>query len=458
MLDDALKRYLDGHFDRHLDELKDFVRFRSISAQSEHIGDCRACADWLAEMLNDLHVPCRVETSLGRPAVIGSTAHKPDRPTLLIYGHYDVQPPEPLELWETEPFDPVERDGFLYGRGSSDDKGQLLPWIKAAEALRAVHGDLPVNLKVLIEGEEEAGSPSLEHYVAAHTDELACDTVAISDTHWFDETTPSVTYGLRGLAYIEVCLTGPNRDLHSGGFGGAVTNPLNALAGMIGRLHDEKGRVTLEGFYDDVVPLSQAERDAWQALGENEQALCADLGVEALAGGEVEYTPLERRWARPTLDCNGIWGGYTGEGTKTVLPSWARAKLSCRLVGDQDPEKILDAIRRYFTAGAPAGTTAAVEVLSCDEPWLMPVDSPALAVAKAAMEEAFQTECTLIRGGGTVPITAMFHKHLGVHSLMMGLGADGDRIHSPNERMSIARYRHGIAAAASLMLRLGKKG
>ena len=455
MLDPAVRSHIDAHHAEYLAELKEFLRFESVSAQSSHHDDCLACAQWLADRLRAMGLTAEVDQTASKPAVLAHGEQRPDRATLLVYGHYDVQPPDPLDGWDTLPFDPTELDDDLVARGASDDKGPLLCWIKAAQAHQDVTGEMPVNLKVFVEGEEEIGSPTLGRFIQANADKLRCDHVVVSDTAFHADGVPSITYGLRGLTYVEVTLTGPNRDLHSGIYGGAVTNPLNALAGLVAGLHDDAGRVTLKGFYDDVVPLAPGERAAWDALGGDDKDMMKDLGVDGLAG-EAGYTTLQRTWARPALDCNGIWGGYMDEGAKTVIPSWAKTKLSVRLVCNQRPESVCDALREYLQANRPAGTTVNMEVLSAEEPWLMSPDAPQLATARSAMEEAFEHECTLIRCGASVPATVRFQKHLGVDPLMMGFSLPDDRVHSPNEKFRIDHFWRGIIAAAALMGNLGR--
>ncbi|NQU76162.1 MAG: dipeptidase [Planctomycetes bacterium] len=458
MLDPAVLSYIDSYRPRHLAQLKEFLRFPSISAQPDHHDDCLACANWLMERLQALGLRAECDLTLTKPLVLAESPQQAGRATLLIYGHYDVQPPEPLDLWSSPPFEPTERDGDLIARGASDDKGPLLSWLNAAEAMRAVAGDFPVNLKFLIEGSEEIGSPKVGVFVANNVDRLRCDCIAISDSSFFADGVPSITYGLRGLLYVELTLTGPNRDVHSGQYGGAIVNPLNALAGLIAGLHDEDGRVTLPGFYDDVLPPSDRENQAWRALGreDQERRILADLGVADLAG-ESGYSTLERLWARPALDCNGLWGGYMGEGPKTVIPSFAKAKLSARLVCNQDAGKTLAGLRAYFQTNCPRGARVELTAHSTVNPWLMPIDSPALALAVSAMEEAFGRSCVLVRGGASVPVTRMFHDHLGVDPLMMGYALPDDRVHSPNEKFRIDHFHRGIVAGAALMSNLAQQ-
>ena len=457
MIDDAIRSYLDAHRGEHLDSVVELLRFQSISAQPDHQGDCLACAQWLAEHLRGIGMTAEVITSTTKPTVLAQSEQRPDRPTLLVYGHYDVQPVDPLELWQSDPFDPVQRDGDLFARGASDDKGQVMTWIKAAEAYVRSAGELPVNLKFLIEGEEEIGSPSLEPFIQANAERLRCDSIVISDTAFFAQGVPSVITALRGLVYFEVKLTGASHDLHSGVYGGMVANPLNALSRLIAGLHDEEGRVTLKGFYDDVLEISQADRKAWDALNLDEGKLMSELGVDALAG-ETGFTPLQRNWARPVLDCHGLWGGYMGDGPKTVIPSWAKAKCSCRLVCNQDPQAIETAAREYFQDNCPPGTKVEITSGHAAEAWQISADAPELKLASAAMQEAFDAPCTAIRCGASVPITILFRKYLGVDPLMMGYGLPNDRVHSPNEKFTLDQYYRGILAGAGLMRGLAEKG
>ena len=455
MLNEKVRAYLDSHRPEHLAMLKELLAMPSISAQPDHLADCVACAQWLADRFTETGLAARLDHCPGQPLVVAHSPRRPDRPTLLVYGHYDVQPPEPLDQWTSPPFEPTERGGDLVARGASDDKGPMLTWLIAARAWRQATGDWPVNLVFLIEGQEETGSPALETFIAGASDELACHRIAISDTTFHADGVPSITYGLRGLVYAQVTITGPAHDLHSGRYGGIVRNPLHVLAGLIAGLHDTSGRVTLAGFYDDVVAPSPAERAAWDRLGLDEAQLQREIGVDALAG-EAGFSTLERLWARPCLDCNGLWGGYTGPGPKTVIPSWAKAKLSVRLVGHQRPQDVLAGLEAYFQSGCPAGTRADLEPLAADEPWLMSPDDPGLDLARAAMAEAFARPCALIRGGASVPVTSLFHRHLGVHPLMMGYGLPDDRIHSPNEKFRLDHFYRGAVASAALMQNLAE--
>ena len=459
MLPKAIAEYLAAHRDEHLEQLFEVIRFASISSQGEHDADCAACAEHLVGCLRKLGFDAGARPWRKHPVVLGRRdAGRADAPTVLIYGHYDVQPPEPLELWKTPPFEPTVRDGAVYARGASDDKGQLFAHVKAAEALLATTGQLPLNVIYLFEGEEEIGSPGLEEVVAEHAGELKADFAVISDSGFFAAGLPSITYGLRGLTYAEVTVKGPSSDLHSGTHGGAVVNPLNALAELIGAMRDPAtGRATLPGFYDDVAALTEAERRAWEALPFDESAYAADVGADP-AGGERAYSVLERRWARPTLDCHGLVGGYQGEGAKTVIPSSATAKLSMRLVAHQRPEKVAAALKEFVAGRAPAGTRATVEVLTEARPVLMATDSPAVKAVRSALTDAFGAEVAMIRNGASVPIAELIQRVLKIEPIVAGLGLPDDNLHAPNEKFSLEQFDRGRAAAAGMLNRLGALG
>ncbi|MBU4398736.1 MAG: dipeptidase, partial [Planctomycetes bacterium] len=391
----------------------------------------------------------------GHPMVYAETPTVAGAPTALVYGHYDVQPSDPLEKWTTPPFEPTRRDGNIVARGATDDKGQLLTHLKSLEAWMNVEGRLPINLKFIIEGEEEVGSHGLEKFLAEHSDRLACDCVVISDGSQFAPGVPAVTYGLRGIAYYELHVIGPNRDLHSGSFGGSVTNPANALAMILGGLIDKDSRVTIPGFYDDVVPLSDRERKEMAALPFDEKEFYEQIGVDG-AIGEAGYTALERRWARPTFDVCGIWGGYQGEGAKTVLPSMAAAKFSFRLVPNQDPAKVSAGLKTCLAELCPPGVKT--ELIDCHGApgVLVPLDSPYVEAAARAIEHAFGRRPVFTREGGSIPIVTTFHQRLGADALLIGWGQDDDNTHSPNEKFSLADFHRGIKASAKLWEELSK--
>jgi len=456
MLPEPVREYLESHREEHLARLMELIRFPSVANTNPEA--CVACAEWLADRLRNLGLSARLVESQGPPNVIASVRVADDAPTLLVYGHYDVQPPDPLEEWRTGPFEPVVRDGCLLGRGASDDKGPVFAHLAAIEAWQRAGGGLPVNLKVILEGEEEIGSPHTEAFLAAHAEELAADAAVISDSEFFADGIPSITYALRGLAYVEVTLRGPRADIHSGLHGGAVTNPINALARLIAAMHDDGGRVALEGFYDDVLPLSEEERREWEALPADEAAYADSLGVEALGAGEGGYSALERRWARPTLDCNGVVGGYAGEGAKTIIPASASAKVSMRLVPAQEPEKIAAAFRRFVADRTPAGVTAEVTVSAGARPVMLARESPAMDAGRAAMAEAFGRPPAMIRCGASVPITELIQRLLGLDAVMLGMGLPDDNLHSPNERFRLKQFAGGAVMAAAFLHNLGRPG
>jgi acetylornithine deacetylase/succinyl-diaminopimelate desuccinylase-like protein len=436
--------YVDLHFARFVEELKELLRIPSISTDSDYASEVRRAATWLADHFRALGFE-RVEIfeTKGHPIVYAEYHTGSDRPTVLVYGHYDVQPPDPLELWTSPPFEPQVREGALYARGASDDKGQLFMHVKAAEAYLRTAGTLPVNLKFLLEGEEESGSVHLAPFIEAHRELLAADVVVISDTAMFAPGVPSITYGLRGLAYVEVELTGPVRDLHSGVYGGAVENPINVLARLIAGLHDEDHRITIPGFYDAVRPLSEEERRTFQELPFDEQAWMKAIGVSAVRT-EKGYTVLEAITARPTLDVNGVWGGYQGRGAKTVLPAKAGAKISMRLVPDQDPEDIIEKTRRYFEQHTPPTCRLRFTPLHGGHPVLVDTRHPAMQAAAEAMARVFGRRPYFTREGGSIPVVADFKRLLGLDSVLMGFGLNSDAIHAPDEHFGLDRFRQGI--------------
>lgn len=452
---DPLDEYLARHAARFEDELKQLLRIPSVSADSRHAADVRRAADFVAADLDRSGLEVETVATAGHPLVVGSWLGAPGKPTLLIYGHYDVQPPDPLDLWISPPFEPSIRDGNLYARGATDDKGQMFTYLKALEARLAVEGRLPINVKVLIEGEEEVGSGSIEAYLPGHADSLACDWVAISDTCQLGPDQPALTYGLRGLSYFELKLTGPRRDLHSGTFGGSVENPINALATILAALRGTDGRITLPGFYDDVDPPAATERAEWSRLPFDEAAYRAELGVPALAG-EEGFSTLERRWTRPTCDINGITGGYQGEGAKTVLPAWASAKVSFRLVPRQDPRAVDAAFRAFVQDYCPAGVRAEVVTYQGSRAIVVPLGGDGIRAAARALERGFGKSPHFIREGGSIPIVSAFKRVLGVDSLLLGYGLPDDNTHSPNEKIRLADFHRGIRTSAYLLDELAK--
>lgn len=442
-------KYIDENKARFEQELFDLLRIPSISAVKSHKGDVHKAAEFIRTQFEQIGLrDVQLFETPGNPVVYGSYLEAgPDKPTVLVYGHYDVQPPDPLDLWETEPFEPTVRGEDVYARGASDDKGQAYTHVKAIEAWLKAEGRLPVNVKVIIEGEEEIGSPNLVPFLEEHKELLSCDMVLISDTSMFDKDVPSITYGLRGLAYMQVYVQGPNRDLHSGTYGGAVQNPLNALCEIVAKLKDEHGVVQIPGFYDDVIPLSDDERAESARLPFNEQAFKDSLEIDEVFG-EEGYTTLERKSARPTLDVNGIWGGYQGEGAKTVLPAKAGAKISMRLVPDQSPSKIAKLFADYVMKIAPKGVKVTVEEHHGGSAAMTDLGFYGLEAASKAFEDIYGKKPLFTREGGSIPIVADFKKVLGVNSILMGFGLNSDAIHSPNEKFSLVDYQRGIKTSA----------
>ncbi len=437
------KDYLEANKQRFLDELLDLLRIPSVSADSKYKADVARCADAVKEAM--LAAGCdtaEICPTAGHPIVYGEKIIDPALPTVLVYGHYDVQPADPLELWTSGPFEPVIKDGKIYARGACDDKGQFYMHVKALEVM--VKTDtLPCNVKMMIEGEEEVGSDNLGIFVAENKEKLKADVVLISDTSMISMDDPSIESGLRGLAYMEVEVTGPNRDLHSGVYGGAVANPINQLCKMIASLHDENNHITIPGFYDKVLALNAAEREDLNKAPFDLDEYKKDLGVDEV-WGEKSYTSLERTGIRPTLDVNGIWGGYTGEGAKTVLPSKAFAKISMRLVPNQVSKEISDMFENHFKSIAPEGITVKVKPHHGGEPVVTPTDSPAYKAAAKAIKATFGKDPIPTRGGGSIPIVALFEQELGLKTVLLGFGLDNDNIHSPNEKYDVANYYKGI--------------
>jgi len=438
-----IKAYIEANRQRFLDELFELLRFPSVSADPAYAGDVQKAAEYVAQKLRDAGAEqVEICPTAGHPIVYGEKIIGSDKPTVLVYGHYDVQPPDPLELWETPPFEPTVRDGKIFARGACDDKGQFYMHVKALELMQAT-GTLACNIKFMIEGEEEVGSDNLPAFIKANKERLAADVVLISDTAMISLDTPSLETGLRGLSYLEVEVTGPNRDLHSGVYGGAVANPITTLAKMIASLHDENNRITIPGFYDNVAGLSDAERRALNQAPFDEAEYKADLGLNAL-WGENGYTTIERTGIRPTLELNGIWGGYTGKGAKTVLPSKAYAKISMRLVPNQDSDEITALFKKHFESIAPDYVTVKVTPHHGGQPAVTPTDSPAYRAAERAIEDAFGKKPVPTRGGGSIPIVSLFEQELGLKTVLMGFGLDSDNLHSPNEKYDIANYFKGI--------------
>lgn len=451
----AIDQYLDTHATRFEEELCEFLRIPSVSADANRKDDMHRAADWVADQLRHIRFAAEVIPTAGHPLVYAESPAVPGAPTALVYGHYDVQPPDPLEKWISPPFEPTRRDGNIYARGATDDKGQLLTHIKSAEAWVTVEGRLPLNLKFLIEGEEEIGGHALGRYLAERADRLACNCVVVSDGGQFAPGVPAITYGLRGIAYFELIVRGPDRDLHSGSFGGSVTNPANVLAQILAGLIDQHGRVTIPGFYDDVVSLTARERKEMAALPFDEERYFEQIGVVG-ATGEEGYTTLERRWARPTFDISGLWSGYQGEGAKTVLPASAGAKFSFRLVPDQDPAKIIAGLKWKLTELCPPGVDLELIDHHGGPGVLVPLESPYMDAAARAIEHAFGRRPVFTREGGSIPIVTAFHQQLKVDTLLLGWGQDDDNTHSPNEKFCLADFHRGIKASARLWEELAK--
>ncbi len=437
------KDYQEKNKDRFLNELLELLRIPSVSAKGEHKADMLTCAEAVKQRLIEAGADkAIIYPTEGHPIVYAEKIIDPSKPTVLVYGHYDVQPAEPLELWKSGPFDPVIIDGKIFARGSCDDKGQVYMHVKALETMVQTN-TLTTNIKFCIEGEEEVGSPNLGKFVAAQKELLKADCILISDTAMLSLENPSIDTGVRGLSYIEVEITGPDRDLHSGVYGGAVANPITILAKMIASCHDENNHITIPGFYDDVVEATPEERKLMSEAPYNEQEYKGDLGVKEL-WGEKGFTTNERTGIRPTIELNGIWGGYQGEGAKTVLPSKASAKISARLVPNQSSEKITAKLLEYFKKIAPASVNVSAFEHHGGEPYMTPIDSKAYQAAAKAIEATFNKQPIPVRGGGSIPICALFEKELGIKIVFMGFGLDSDNLHSPNEKFNLENYYKGI--------------
>lgn len=445
----TIDHYLDQQRAKFEDDLCQLLRIPSVSADSKFKGEVRRAAEWVADQFRGLGLTTEIHQTAGHPIVYAEWLGAPGKPTALVYGHYDVQPPDPLGEWISPPFEPTRRDGNLYARGATDDKGQMLTHVKSAEAWLKSAGKLPINVKFLIEGEEEVGSAHLGEFIERHARRLACDCVVISDTCQFGPGQPAITYGLRGICYFELRLTGPKQDLHSGTFGGAVTNPANALTRIMAALVNDRGQVQIPGFYADVTPLSPDEIAQFGALNFDEAGFRDQIGVTALSG-EEGFTTLQRRWARPTYDINGLWSGYQGEGAKTVLPARAGAKFSFRLVPKQDPAKITASLRGMLERLCPPGIKLELIDFHGAPGIVVPLDSPFVAAARRAIEQGFGRAPVMIREGGSIPVVATFRDKLGVDTLLLGWGLDDDNTHSPNEKFCLADYHRGIKASAHL--------
>jgi acetylornithine deacetylase/succinyl-diaminopimelate desuccinylase-like protein len=442
--------FINVNRDRYVDELKQYLAIPSISALPQHAADVRRAAEWTADSLRSAGMQnVKLFETPGNPIVYGDWLNAPGKPTILFYGHYDVQPVDPVDLWTSPPFEATVRDGELYARGAADDKGQVFMHIKAIEAFLAQAGSLPVNLKFFVEGEEEVGSAHLDDFVRAHKQELAADVVVISDSPMFDRGIPSICYGLRGLAYFQVDVRGTKSDLHSGSFGGAVANPAFVLTQILAQMKDRGGRIRIPGFYDDVRELSEAERAEWKKLPFNETKYRKELGAPKLFG-ESGFTTLERVWARPTFEVNGLLSGFTGEGAKTVLPATAMAKVSMRLVPDQHPDKIAAQFQDYMSKVAPKTVDVKVTRMHGGKPWMAEFDNKFVRAAGRAIEKGFGKPPVFNREGGSIPVVSTFQEELGVPSVLFGVGLPDENAHAPDERLDLGNFHNGIIASAYL--------
>ncbi|MGH7603318.1 MAG: dipeptidase [Gemmatimonadaceae bacterium] len=451
-----LESFLKANDARIHDELFEFLRIPSVSAKSEHNQDTRRAAEWVKTSLDKIDVPAKIYPTPGHPVVVGEWRKAPGAPTVLIYGHYDVQPAEPLDLWTSPAFEPVVRDGKIFARGSVDDKGQLFLHIKALEAHLAARGKLPVNIVVIAEGEEEVGSENLAQFVADQKQLLAADAVVISDSGMFAPGLPSILSSLRGLAYFEINVQGPAGDLHSGSYGGAVVNPAMALARILATFHDENGHIAIPGFYDKVRDWDPKIREQMRSLPFDDKTLMKETGVDSL-GGEKGYTTLEKLWIRPTCEVNGLLSGYTGEGAKTVLPAKAMAKVSCRLVPDQDPAEIGKLLKAHVANVAPKGVKVSVDALHGGRPWRAELNGPIYDAARKALHAAFGKEPVITGEGGSIPVVGDFENILGAPVLLVGFGLPGENAHAPNEWMSDENFRLGMRAMATLWDEYGRR-
>jgi len=445
---DNVLSFIEGNRSRYLEELTSFIAIPSISTNPENKQDVDRCSQWVSRHLGGIGMEhIEIFPTAGHPIVYADWLHAPGKPTLLIYGHYDVQPVDPIDLWTTPPFEATIRGDNLYARGSADDKGQVFIHFKSIEAYLRNGGSLPINIKMLIEGEEEIGSEHLSEFVKQHKELLKADLVLISDTAMFAKGVPSVCYGLRGLSYMQVNLTGPNKDLHSGSFGGSVHNPIQALSEIIARLHDDKGRIAIPGFYSDVLRLTAKERAAYKKLPWSDKKYAKELGVQGLYG-EKGFTTLERLWARPTLECNGIWGGFTGQGAKTVLPSRASAKISMRLVPNQKAQKIAELFEQHVRKLAPKSVSVDVQYLHGGEAAITPIGSPGVRTAVAALEKGFGKKPLYQREGGSIPIVIQFKQLLGLDTVLLGFGLPDENAHAPDEFINLDNFFGGIRTSA----------
>jgi acetylornithine deacetylase/succinyl-diaminopimelate desuccinylase-like protein len=455
---DKIIDFINVNRDRYLEELKALLAIPSISALPQHAADVKRCADWCADEMRRVGLQnVRLIDTPGNPVVYGDWLGADGAPTILFYGHYDVQPVDPLELWESPPFEATIRDGEIYARGSADDKGQVFMHVKAIEAHLKQNGRLPVNMKIILEGEEEVGSANLDDFIRAHKSELGANVVVISDSAMFDRGVPSICYGLRGLVYFQIDLRGSRTDLHSGSFGGAVANPAMVLAQVLAQMKDRGGRVKIPGFYDDVVPLTEEERKAWASLPFNEKKYKKDFGIPKLFG-ESGYTTLERTWARPTFEINGLLSGFTGEGAKTVLPAVSMAKVSMRLVPNQRPDNIAKLFEDYVTKITPKTVELKIARMHGGKPWMTAYDNPFVQAAARAIEKGFGKTPVFTREGGSIPVVSTFQEELGLPSVLFGVGLPDENAHAPNEKLDVSNFHNGIIASAILYQEIASIG
>ncbi|WP_462412894.1 dipeptidase [Neobacillus sp. Marseille-QA0830] len=450
-----LSEIVSKNHEKNLEELKELLRIQSISAISEHKPDVQKAASWIANELERIgmeHV--EIAQTKGHPIIYADWLHQENAPTVLVYGHYDVQPVDPVHLWETPPFEPTIRDEKIFARGATDDKGQMFLHIKAVETLLESEGKLPVNVKFCIEGEEEIGSPNLPGFLSENHEKLACDVVVISDSDMWDRGVPAITYSLRGLCSLEFSLKTANSDLHSGMFGGGVQNANHLLVQLLSTLHDENGKINVKHFYDDVVELTEFEKDQIKALGFNEEKLKQSLGLTDLTGGEHNYPYPERISSRPTLEINGLWGGFQGEGTKTVIPNEAHAKITCRLVHNQNPEKVQQLLKKHLEEHVPKGCTIKISLGDTGNPFLTPIDSPMIQKAAEAYEDVYGKAPVYKREGGSIPIVSDFNQALNAPVVLMGFGLPDENLHAPNEHFNLENFDKGILTICSFLKRV----
>jgi acetylornithine deacetylase/succinyl-diaminopimelate desuccinylase-like protein len=452
----SVTEYLQSHQAEALETLKALLRIPSVSAITAHKPDVRRAAEFVLQQLASAGLTTELVETAGHPIVYAEWLRAENAPTVLIYGHYDVQPPDPLDKWVTPPFEPDVRDGCIWARGATDDKGQMLTHVLSVAAWLKAEGRLPINVKFVIEGEEEVGSDNLDQFLSARRDQLRSDIAVISDTSQYAPNIPAITYGLRGIMACEVRLHGPQQDLHSGIFGGAITNPANALARLIATLHDAHGRVQIPGFYDDVLPLTAAERASFAALPFHEGNFFAGVGVTA-GWGEEDFTSTERRWARPTCDINGLTSGYQGEGPKTIIPAWASAKITCRLVPNQDPQRLLKSLGQFLHDQTPPGCRLEFQESHGCPGFVADMHSPFMAAANAAIRDAFGVAPVMIREGGSIPVVGTLKELLGLDTLLLGWGQNTDNLHSPNEHFSVTDFHRGTLASALLWHQIAQR-